>query len=238
MTYLVSSFYKFVPLTALPEKKKRWYGVCEELQVKGTILLAEEGINATIAGLPDGITTVVSLLQAEPEIDELTLKQSWSQIPPFQRLKVKIKKEIVTLGRPEIDPTYQVGVYVSPQEWNQLLQDPDVVVIDTRNDYEVAMGTFTGAINPDIPCFRNFPDYVHQHLDPDRHRKVAMFCTGGIRCEKATALMLSQGFQNVYHLQGGILNYLAEIPAEQSQWQGECFVFDERTVLGPTSLER
>jgi UPF0176 protein len=231
MTYLVSSFYKFVRLTDLEQKKEDWLAYCQQKGVRGTILLASEGINATIAGLPDAISEVLALLKTETELSDLTTRDAWSENWPFERMKVKIKPEIVTLGRPDINPNDQVGIYVSPQEWNALLQDPEVIVIDTRNGYEVEIGTFQGATNPMTREFREFPNYVAENLDPKNYPKVAMFCTGGIRCEKASAFMVRQGFEKVYHLKGGILNYLATISPQKSLWQGECFVFDERIAL-------
>ncbi|BFM38754.1 rhodanese-related sulfurtransferase [Synechocystis sp. LKSZ1] len=231
MTYLVSTFYKFVPLTHLEERQARWLSLGNQHQLRGTILLAKEGINATLSGSVEAVRGLIDEIQQDVEIGSLVVKESWSQDWPFGRFKIKLKQEIVTLGHPEISPIHQVGTYVPPQDWNQLLQDPDVTVIDTRNFYEVAIGTFQGAINPQTRSFREFPAYVQGQLDPQQHRKVAMFCTGGIRCEKATALLLSQGFSEVYHLQGGILNYLAEVPPEESLWQGECFVFDQRVSL-------
>ena len=197
----------------------------------GTILLAMEGINGTIAGTPAAIERVLGMLRADQRLQDLEPKWSWAETHPFERMKVKLKREIVTLGQPTANPTAQVGIYLKPQEWNQVIADPEVLVIDTRNDYEVQVGSFEGAVNPQTDSFREFPEYVQRHLDPQRHKQVAMFCTGGIRCEKATSYLLSQGFEQVYHLQGGILKYLEEIPEEDSHWQGECFVFDERVTV-------
>lgn len=231
MIYLVSTFYKFVHLTHLEEKQAHWLAYCHNRGIKGTILLASEGINGTLAGFPDAIADVLTLLRAESELNDLSTRDTWAETLPFERMKVKLKKEIVTLGQSGVDPTQQVGTYVAPQDWNRLIQDPEVLVLDTRNSYEVVVGTFQGAINPQTQSFRQFPDYVQQNLNPQEHPKVAMFCTGGIRCEKASSFLLSQGFQEVYHLKGGILNYLAEIPPEESLWQGECFVFDQRVAV-------
>jgi UPF0176 protein len=231
MTYLVSSFYKFVRLTDLEQKKEAWQTYCQQKEVRGTILLASEGINATIAGLPEAIAEILALLKTETELSDLKTRDAWSQDWPFERMKIKIKPEIVTLAQPQADPTEKVGQYVKPQDWNELIQDPEVFVLDTRNSYEVETGTFQGATNPHTHSFREFPEYVQKNLDPQHHPKIAMFCTGGIRCEKASAFLLSQGFQDVYHLQGGILNYLSEIPPEDSLWQGECFVFDQRIAV-------
>ncbi|MGL5032955.1 MAG: rhodanese-related sulfurtransferase, partial [Microcystaceae cyanobacterium] len=228
---LITTFYKFVTLTDLEAKRLTWQAFCQDLKLKGTILLATEGINGTIAGSPEAIAQLLNELRQEQGLEDLSTRESWSEHPPFERMKIKLKKEIVTLGQPDINPNEQVGQYVSPQQWNELLQDPDLIVIDTRNQYEVDIGTFVGAINPQTHHFREFPDYVAENLDPNRHPKVAMFCTGGIRCEKASAFMLRQGFKEVYHLQGGILNYLETIDPQQSRWQGECFVFDQRIAL-------
>lgn len=241
MPLTVASFYKFVRLDNYADKREPILTFCRSHGMRGTILLAEEGINGTIAGSAEAIHSVLAFLKSDPRLADLEHKASLTDEFPFERLKVKLKKEIVTLGKPEADPHQQVGIYVSPQEWNQIISDPEVVLIDTRNDYEVSIGTFHKAINPKTKSFREFPDYVQQHLDPAKHKKVAMFCTGGIRCEKASSYMKSQGFQEVYHLKGGILKYLEEVPAAESLWQGECFVFDERIsvqhALEPGSYE-
>ena len=231
MSLTIASFYKFVAIADCPALQAQLLQHCQTHAIKGTILIAPEGINGTIAGTPTAIAAVLSLLRSDPRFADLEHKEAPAEVPPFERLKVKIKREIVTLGKPEVNPAVTVGTYVSPAEWNQLIADPDVIVIDTRNDYEVKIGTFQNAINPQTHSFREFPDYVEQHLDPVQHPKVAMFCTGGIRCEKASAYLLSQGFAEVYHLQGGILKYLEQVPAEASLWQGECFVFDERIAV-------
>ncbi|MBW4663277.1 MAG: rhodanese-related sulfurtransferase [Chroococcus sp. CMT-3BRIN-NPC107] len=232
MTYIVASFYKFVNLPDFAAKQQPLLSCCQNQEVKGSILLAAEGINGTIASVSQkSIDTVISFLRSDLRLADLEYKLSSAETPPFERMKVRLKREIVTLGLPEIDPNQQVGTYVSPAEWNALINDPEVTVIDTRNDYEVDIGTFKGAQNPNTSSFNQFPDYVEQNLDPTKHKKVALFCTGGIRCEKASSLLLSQGFEEVYHLKGGILKYLAEVPADESLWQGECFVFDERVAL-------
>ncbi|HEY9907348.1 MAG TPA: rhodanese-related sulfurtransferase, partial [Thermosynechococcaceae cyanobacterium] len=191
-----------------------------------------EGINGTIAGLPTAINAVLAELRSDPRLANLEHKESPAETMPFDRLKVKLKREIVTIGLPEVNPAQQVGTYIAPQDWNALISDPEVAVIDTRNELEVRIGSFSGAQNPQTRSFREFPDYVRTHLDPAQHRKVALFCTGGIRCEKATSFLLAEGFEEVYHLKGGILKYLEEVPAEESLWQGECFVFDQRVALG------
>jgi UPF0176 protein len=230
-TLVIAAFYKFVDLPDYAELRAPLRAVCDANQVKGTILLAHEGINATIAGPRSGIDAVLAYLQADRRIGALEWKESYSDELPFARMKVRLKKEIVTLGVPEANPNFAVGNYVSPAEWNRLISDPRVTLIDTRNDYEVQVGTFKGALNPQTDSFREFPAFVRENLDPQEHRKVAMFCTGGIRCEKATALMLNLGFDEVYHLEGGILNYLETVQPTESLWEGECFVFDERVSV-------
>jgi UPF0176 protein len=204
---------------------------CQSQGIKGTILLAQEGINGTIAGSRQQIDTVLAFLRNDSRFADLEHKESYTEIPPFERLKIRLKPEIVTLGLPEVNPAEKVGTYVKPEDWNDLISNPEVTVIDTRNDYEVTIGTFKGAENPQTQIFRDFPEYVQQHLDPKKHQKVAMFCTGGIRCEKASSYLLSQGFEEVYHLQGGILKYLEEIPQTESLWEGECFIFDQRVAV-------
>jgi len=228
---VVATLYKFVKLPDFAEKREPLLSYCQGQGIKGTILLAEEGINGTIVGSRQAIDSVLWFLRSDPRLTDLEHKESYTQTPPFERMKVRLKQEIVTLGLPEIDPNEQVGTYVTPQEWNDLISDPEVTVIDTRNDYEVNIGSFQGAENPQTTSFREFPDYVCQHLDPEKHKKVALFCTGGIRCEKASSFMLARGFAEVYHLKGGILKYLEEIPAQESLWEGECFVFDERVAV-------
>lgn len=228
---VVATLYKFVYLPDVAEKQSSLLSLCAAEGIKGTILLADEGINGTIAGTRLAIDAVLAYLRSDARLADLEHKESLAEAMPFDRLKVRRKKEIVTLGLPEISPTKQVGTYVSPQEWNALISNPDVTLIDTRNDYEVSIGTFVGAQNPQTRSFREFPGYVSTHLDPRQHPKVALFCTGGIRCEKASALLLAQGFEEVYHLKGGILKYLEDIPAEESLWQGDCFVFDQRVAI-------
>ena len=228
---VVATFYKFVKLLNLADKKSAILQHAQAHGIQGTILLATEGINGTISGSRIAIDAMFSFLRSEPVFADLEYKESLVECNPFDRLKVRLKKEIVTIGLPEVDPSQQVGTYVNAQEWNELIEDPEVVVVDTRNNYEVEIGTFQEALNPHTESFREFPDYVQQNLDPTKHKKVALFCTGGIRCEKATSLMLSQGFQEVYHLKGGILKYLAEVSPDESLWRGECFVFDERVTL-------
>ncbi|MBD2210845.1 rhodanese-related sulfurtransferase [Nostoc linckia FACHB-104] len=228
---VVVALYKFVSLPDFADKQEPLLSYCQQQGIKGTILLAEEGINGTIAGSRQAVDAVLEFLRSDARLADIEYKESYATTPPFERMKVRLKSEIVTLGLPEVDPNEKVGIYVDPKEWNQIISDPEVTVIDTRNDYEVKIGTFTRAQNPQTHIFREFPEYVHQNLDPEKHKKVALFCTGGIRCEKASSFMLSQGFAEVYHLKGGILKYLEEVPAEESLWQGECFVFDERIAV-------
>jgi len=199
--------------------------------VKGTLLLAEEGINGTVAGSREGIDALLNWLQKDERLSDIVYKESFDESMPFYRTKVKLKKEIVTMGVEGIDPLKVVGSYVKPQDWNALISDPDVVVVDTRNDYEIEIGTFKHAIDPNTKTFREFPEWAEKNLDPTKNKKVAMFCTGGIRCEKSTAYMKEQGFEEVYHLEGGILKYLEDVPKEESLWEGECFVFDNRVAV-------
>ena len=229
---VVAAVYKFVKLADCAALRAPLQAQCDALGINGTLLLAEEGINGTIAGTRAGIDGILAYLRSDPRLADLQHKESAADQPPFYRMKVKLKKEIVTMGVPGIDPTERVGQYVKPEDWNALISDPDVVLVDTRNDYEVEVGTFRGAVDPRITTFREFPEYVKNNFNPDKQPRVAMFCTGGIRCEKASAYMLQQGFPEVYHLQGGILKYLENVPAEQSLWEGECFVFDQRVAVG------
>ena len=228
---VVAALYRFVTLENYREMREPLLDVCIAQQVKGTLLLANEGINGTIAGSREGIDRVLAYLRADPRLAELEHKESFDQAMPFYRMKVKLKREIVTMGVEGIDPNLVVGTYVKPGDWNDIVNDPDVLLIDTRNDYECSIGTFKGAVDPHTTSFRDFPTYVRENLDPGRQKKVAMFCTGGIRCEKASAFMLQEGYEEVYHLQGGILKYLEEVPPEESLWEGECFVFDNRVAV-------
>ncbi|WP_333846161.1 oxygen-dependent tRNA uridine(34) hydroxylase TrhO [Limnohabitans sp.] len=236
LMYLTAALYKFVDLPDFAALQPPLLACCEAHEVKGTLLLAHEGINGTIAGPEAGVRAVLDFLHADPRFSDLAHKESWSPKPPFTRMKVRLKKEIVTLRVPELDPNKTVGQYVKPADWNALLTDPEVMVIDTRNDYEVAIGTFKGAIDPKLKNFVQLPAWLDAQEalqgEAAKKTKVAMFCTGGIRCEKSTALMKMRGFDEVYHLEGGILKYLEEIPPEQSLWQGDCFVFDERVSVG------
>ena len=228
---VVAAMYKFVDLHDFAALRPGLLAFCRQQSIKGTFLLAAEGINGTVAGTRAAIDALLSYLRSDPRLADLECKKSCADVPPFQRMKVKLKKEIVTLGRPGIRPAECAGTRIEPKQWNKVIADPDVVLIDTRNNYEYQIGTFKNAISPRTVNFREFPDYVRTELDANRHKKVAMFCTGGIRCEKASAYMLQQGFETVYQLHGGILNYLAEVEAKDSLWQGECFVFDARVSV-------
>ena len=228
---VVAALYKFTRFSDFEQYREPILNTMLDNEVKGTLLIASEGINGTISGSRQGIDNVLDYLRRIEAIGSFTFKESYTDAQPFYRTKVKLKKEIVTMGVENIDPLQSVGRYVKPQDWNALISDPEVILIDTRNDYEVQIGTFQNAVNPNTDTFREFPDYVAKELDPSKHKKVAMFCTGGIRCEKSTAFMREQGFEEVYHLEGGILKYLEEIPASESMWQGDCFVFDNRVSV-------
>jgi len=227
----ICALYKFVRLENYLDLRTPLLEAMTNLDVKGTLLLAEEGINGTIAGSQKAVEQVLNFLQAQPHLNGIVHKESFSDSNPFHRTKVKLKKEIVTMGVEGIDPNQVVGTYVKPKDWNALISDPEVLLVDTRNDYEVEIGTFKGALNPETETFREFPQYVKDNLDKNKHKKVAMFCTGGIRCEKSTAYLKDQGFEEVYHLEGGILKYLEEVPSDDTMWQGECFVFDGRVAV-------
>ncbi len=229
--FVVCALYKFVSLPAFEALQQPLLKEMESLEIKGTLLLASEGINGTIAGSQAGIDSLLAWLDAQPGLDNIVYKLSFDHEMPFYRTKVKLKKEIVTMGVEGIDPRKVVGTYVKPKDWNKLISDPEVLLIDTRNDYEVNIGTFKNAVDPKTQTFREFPNYVKQNLDPMQHKKVAMFCTGGIRCEKSTAYLKEQGFDEVYHLEGGVLKYLEEVKPEESLWEGECFVFDNRVSV-------
>ena len=228
---IVAALYKFVALEDFHQLREPLLDRCIAAGTRGTLLLAREGINGTIAGSREALDEVLAYLRSDPRLADLEHKESVDDHMPFYRMKVKVKKEIVTMGVPGIDPNQRVGTYVRPRDWNELVNDPEVLLIDTRNDYEYGIGTFRGALDPRTTSFREFPAYVRATLDPRRHKKIAMFCTGGIRCEKASAFMLKEGFEEVYHLQGGILKYLEEVPEQDSTWEGECFVFDNRVAV-------
>ena len=227
---IVAALYQFTPLPDFQELQPRLMALCVQEKIKGILLLAQEGINGTVAGSREAIDILKTFL--ETRFDALEYKESWANTLPFHRMKVRLKKEIVTLGIPDLNPCETVGTYVNPQEWNDLISDPEVLVLDTRNNYEVEIGTFQGAINPKTCSFSELPEFVKKTLDKTKHKRVAMFCTGGIRCEKASSYLLSQGFEEVYHLKGGILKYLEITPPEASLWEGECFVFDGRVAVG------
>jgi UPF0176 protein len=231
----IAALYKFVAFDDCPQKQQALTQLCASHGVKGTLLLAQEGINGTIAGTPEAIEEVLTYIRALPGCADLDVKTSWGETLPFHRMKVRIKREIVTMGEPDIDPLSDAGHYVAPEDWNTLIADPDTIVIDTRNDYEVAVGSFAGAIDPHTRTFRDFPAWFRARRDAligdGPQPRIAMFCTGGIRCEKATAFLKAEGLDEVYHLKGGILKYLETVPREQSLWQGECFVFDQRVAV-------
>ena len=233
--FLTVAFYHFAEIQTYQAFQDPLLNFCNTQNIKGTILLAEEGINATISGQKDAVLALIQYIKYDKifndKFNTLSYKESWASTNPFYRMKVRLKKEIVALGVKGISPIKKVGQYIKPEDWNQLLQDPEIVLIDTRNDYEFDIGTFKNAVNPKTKTFREFPKFVENKLDPKQHKKIAMFCTGGIRCEKATSFMLKKGFQEVYHLQGGILKYLETIPEEESLWSGECFVFDQRVAV-------
>lgn len=228
---VVAAMYKFVSLPDCHAIQQPLQEFCEKNHITGTLLLALEGINGTVAGPREGIGNLLSFLKEDPRFADLQHKESYTDTEPFYRMKVKIKKEIVTMGVPGVSPSERTGTRVDAQQWNDIIQDPEVVLIDTRNQYEYELGTFKNAISPETDSFREFPQYVKEHLNPEEHKKIAMFCTGGIRCEKASAYLLQQGFEEVYQLNGGILKYLEDTPAEKSLWQGECFVFDGRVAV-------
>lgn len=230
-SFLVAALYHFARFPRFADFREALQEICDANSVKGTLLLAHEGINGTIAGTDAGIAAVLSFIRAQPEFVGLEHKESRASKMPFLRMKVRLKKEIVTMGVEDIDPNRIVGTYVDPKDWNALISDPETIVIDTRNDYETAIGIFKGAVDPKTKTFREFPDWVRNNSGLHNKPKIAMYCTGGIRCEKATAFMKEQGFDEVFHLKGGILKYLEEVPEEESLWEGACFVFDDRVSV-------
>lgn len=234
MNFKVAALYKFTPVEDIQSLREEIYAFADahSPSVCGTLLLAPEGINGTIAAEEKDLDVIIQFLDEKLNIQSGELKYSSAEKQPFNRFKVRPKKELITLRKPEADPNKQVGEYVEAQDWNELLDDPEVVVLDTRNDYETKVGIFEGAIDPNTQVFTEFPEWVEKHLDPNKHKKVAMYCTGGIRCEKASSYMLSAGFENVYHLKGGILKYLKNVPEKDSKWEGDCFVFDQRVSVG------
>src|ERR1700723_1400676 len=242
MPYKVAAFYQFAALPDFRALREPLRAICADFKLKGSVLLAREGINGTLAGSAEAISELTRELLDGPlfggRLDHLELKFSAASAMPFRRLKIRLKKEIVTLGDTRADPARQTGIYVDPADWNDLIAAPDTLVIDTRNAFEVAMGTFPGAADPGIESFGQFKDFAARHLDPAKHRRIAMFCTGGIRCEKASSYLLARGFAGVYHLKGGILGYLEGVAEAESRWRGECFVFDDRVALRHGLQER
>jgi len=228
---VLAAMYKFVHLPDFKVLREKLVQVCEKQSLKGTLLLAEEGINGTVAGGREGIDNLLCFLKQDSRFSDLEHKESFVSQVPFYRMKVRLKKEIVTMGIPDTDPNQLNGAKIDYKEWNELISDPDVLVIDTRNEYECEIGTFKNAISPNTKTFREFPEFVNNELDSEKHKKIAMFCTGGIRCEKATNYLLKQGYEDVYHLNGGILKYLEEVKQEENLWQGDCFVFDGRVAV-------
>ena len=228
---VVAALYKFTRFDNYEDYRQPILDTMLSNDVKGTLLIASEGINGTISGTRSGIDSVLEYLRSIKAVGSFTFKESYTNEQPFYRTKVKLKKEIVTMGVEDIDPLQSVGRYVKPKDWNALISDPEVILIDTRNDYEIEIGTFKHAVDPKTKTFREFPDYVKDNMDKEKHKKVAMFCTGGIRCEKSTAYLKEQGFDEVYHLEGGILQYLEDVPKEESLWEGDCFVFDNRVAV-------
>ncbi len=230
--YYVATFYKFTTLEDFSSLQKPIESCCKDNDVRGIILLAREGINSTIAGPKEGVLRVLEFLKSDQRLADLAWKESSSPTQPFRKLRVRLKKEIVTMGVEGIDPARLVGTYVKPEEWNALINDPNVIVVDTRTDYEVEIGTFKNAVNPNIISFGELPQWLHENINNEEQPRVAMFCTGGIRCEKSTAYLKEANLDEVYHLEGGILKYLEQIPEEESLWEGQCFVFDERVSVG------
>ena len=232
--FVVAALYKFVMMEDLPSWQARIREICDTAEAMGTLLIADEGLNGTISASYKGMVTFVTWLRSQPAFEMIAIKYAIHETKPFHRMKVRLKKEIVTMGCPDINPAQNAGIYVEPQDWNKLISDPDVMVVDTRNHYETAIGSFKGAVDPETESFREFPAWaktLSELPDCKRPKKLAMFCTGGIRCEKSTALMRQYGFDEVYHLKGGILKYFEDVPYEESLWEGECFVFDSRVSV-------
>ena len=234
---VIASFYKFVSLADFETLREPMLKKMHETNIKGTVILAQEGINGSFAGTREEMDIYYQYLRQDSRLADLRFKETFDEENPFSKAKVKLRKEIVTMGIKEVDPTQTVGTYLSPEEWHEFIQDPEVIIIDTRNDYEFDLGTFKNAVNPNTENFRDFPEYVQQQLQNNKDKKIAMFCTGGIRCEKSTAYLKAQGFENVYHLKDGILNYIETIPENKSLWEGDCFVFDDRVAVN-NKLER
>jgi UPF0176 protein len=236
VTYTIAAFYRFISLPAPSTLAEELRATFDESDLRGTMLIAGEGVNGTMAALPATIDHLLNVLAEKVGLDREEVKFSFSEERPFRRLKFLVKPEIISFRKAHVDPT-RSGKYIQPQEWNELIADPQVLLLDTRNGYETDLGTFEGATAPDTEKFSDFVTYVRENLDPAKHRKVAMFCTGGIRCEKASAFMLQEGFEEVYHLKGGILKYLEEVPRQVSKWQGSCYIFDRRTSVEHTDFE-
>jgi UPF0176 protein len=234
---VIASFYKFVSLDDYETLREPMLGSMHETNIKGTIILAKEGINGSFAGTREKMELFYQLLRKDVRLTDLHFKETFDKENPFAKAKVKLRKEIVTMGIKEVDPIQSAGVYLNPEEWHEFIQDPEVILIDTRNDYEYELGSFKNAINPNTEHFRNFPEYVQQHLQDKKDKKIAMYCTGGIRCEKSTAYLIDQGFKKVYHLKDGIINYIEKMPENESLWEGSCFVFDDRVAVN-NKLER
>ena len=228
---VITALYKFVDLKDYRSLKVSLDRLCGEHDLKGTLLLAQEGINGTVAGSHRATQALLNFFKSDERLADIVYKQSYADKVPFFRMKVRLKNEIVTIGLKDVDPRQKVGIYVKPGDWNKLISDPEVLLIDTRNDYEYEVGTFDGAINPNTNNFREFPAYIHKNYKPEKYKKIAMFCTGGIRCEKASSYLLDEGFEEVYHLEGGILKYLEDVDKSDSLWHGECFVFDQRVTV-------
>lgn len=231
MKYVIAAMYKFIKLDDYEKMREPLLNKMLELNVKGTLLLANEGINGTVSGTRYSIDKLLEFLKTDKRLNDIEHKESYADEHAFYRTKVKLKNEIVTMGVEDIDPDKEAGTYLNPAEWNKLLDDPEVILIDTRNEYEVKVGSFNGAVNPELKSFREFPKWISENLDKGKHKKVAMFCTGGIRCEKSTSYLNKLGFDKVYHLKGGILKYFEEIRKSESKWEGECFVFDQRVSV-------
>ncbi len=227
---VIATFYHFADLHDYEDMKNPLLRFCKKQELKGTILLAREGLNSTISGTRESINALMAHLKSDPRLSTLEHKESYDDTQPFSRMKVRLKKEVVAMGMYDLDLSKR-GTYVEPEDWDALISDPDVVLVDTRNDYEYKLGTFEGAIDPKTNHFREFPQWVEENLDASKHKKVAMFCTGGIRCEKSTSLLKNKGFEEVYHLKGGILDYFAKTGNANKKWQGDCFIFDDRVAV-------
>ncbi|MFY9287275.1 MAG: rhodanese-related sulfurtransferase [Alphaproteobacteria bacterium] len=232
MNYTIAALYRFVTINDTAALRAELKPAFAALDICGTLLIAPEGINGTLAGSKNSIDQMLALLEKHTGLPGRDVKFSFAPEKPFKRLKIRLKREIITFNQPQANPNTLAGTYVEPQDWNKLISDPEVVVLDTRNMYETVIGTFQKAQDPKTECFTDFADYVRENLDPSKHKKIAMYCTGGIRCEKASAFMRAEGFDEVYHLKGGILKYLETIPADESQWNGDCYVFDRRVSVG------